>query len=503
MATHDRPIGHESCLDHLKEELTFFCQTCKIPVCSKCVVAEQHKGHNFDSLQTHAQAKYNELQDFKREVTNHMIPEIQEKGRSADQEFEEVVTIIQSQIKTSKDEGAYLKEIEYIELLERCKEHHASYKTEIGDALQILDQLIKDSTNARKSNSNILLVDTAKEVAMKKPILSNYIKPTIPKYALSLEPKKRTNVLFRWLKGKKAGTIRETNSSDTKPILKSEKPIASTSGASATPKERRGKTGLQQQMSFPTRDLMRTPVVKEFASLRYPPLSIVRRKDGTLCVCYFLRFLTLIDDGGTENYVTCDVGISDIAVHPHTDLMYCIRSFRKDVRSLNHKTGETEKMFDIEVEPKCLAVTHDDTVIIGDVSEPLLHIYTMTGNKLQTVQCVGDPWHVSVCRSTGRVAVACGEKGAMIIDDKYQTLFTVKRHCEDVVFDGHGYLFVLDCKTHVHVLNATTGEHITIITIYKMETYLKLKCMDTMKSGELAVGTNSGYGTVLSIEYLQ
>ena len=111
MASHERPKGHKFCLDHLDEELTVICKTCGIPLCTECLTATEHTGHSFESFKKHAQRKYTELQDFKSEASSSTIPDIKGKTKSAEKDFDAVVQLIQSYIKTSEDHGVYLKEI--------------------------------------------------------------------------------------------------------------------------------------------------------------------------------------------------------------------------------------------------------------------------------------------------------------------------------------------------------------------------------------------------------
>lgn len=243
-------------------------------------------------------------------------------------------------------------------------------KVEIGESLKTLEQLIKDCTVTMESNSSILFVDTAKEVVMKKPAVPNYVKPTIPKFMIGSKPEKHTPDFFRRIKGTVFGA-------------KSEQPFPGTSGASAA-----------------ALALRRNPVITTMTFLGNRPNSIVRRKHGTVCICYCrISDLTLIDNTGTVTDVECDVNISDIAVHPSTDQLYCVYLFRKDVRSLDHNTGKTTKILDIEVQTQCIAVTTQDNFIIGVCNKPLLHIYSMNGHKIQTVPCVGYPFHLSECFS--------------------------------------------------------------------------------------------------------
>ena len=102
MASSERVKGYKFCLDHLKEELTFMCITCGVPLCNECITSKQHKGHDFESIKKHVQGKYTELQNFKTKANTQIIPDIKQKAKSAEEDYDEVEGIIQSRIQSSK-----------------------------------------------------------------------------------------------------------------------------------------------------------------------------------------------------------------------------------------------------------------------------------------------------------------------------------------------------------------------------------------------------------------
>ena len=122
-------------------------------------------------------------------------------------------------------------------------------------------------------------------------------------------------------------------------------------------------------------------------------------------------------------------------------------------------TGETSKLFYTKKEPNCFAVAGDDYIIIGDYCKPMICIYHMDGELYQTPRCVTQPSRVSVCRSTGRIGVVYAKaEGVWVLCDKMQKLYASKLPCENIDFDGHGYLFLGDCDNKsIYVLNAKTG----------------------------------------------
>ncbi|XP_076082425.1 E3 ubiquitin-protein ligase TRIM71-like [Mytilus galloprovincialis] len=97
------PEGKSKCTEH-KEELTLFCNTCNVPVCTRCVAAN-HNGHTFSEfvdvvakLQGGNETKIRN----KTEKANQNVQKIKESLRSFDNSLESV-------IKAIKDEGNMIK----------------------------------------------------------------------------------------------------------------------------------------------------------------------------------------------------------------------------------------------------------------------------------------------------------------------------------------------------------------------------------------------------------
>ena len=234
-----------------------------------------------------------------------------------------------------------------------------------------------------------------------------------------------------------------------------------------------------------SRTLMTTPEIKMVTKLPNYPWSMIRRQDDTYYICYRSQRLTQVDSTGSIiKELTCDVDISDIAVHPSTDQMYCVHWGRQDVRLLD-KTRRTKHLFDVDVRPRSMAVTSDDKILIGLRGISRVHVYSLLGDGLQTIDCIGMPWHITVCTSTNKVAIACGLGRPMVLDGRFKQLYTTKRYtCGDVEFDNHGHLLTLNKKDkRVFVLNAETGEMLQSIQSELFRGWLR--CLVTQTNGYL------------------
>ena len=544
--------GNKFCMDHLKDEITFMCTTCGIPLCNECIASNLHKGHEFESIKKHAQGKYTKLQDFKTKAQSKIVPDINQKVKSADRDFDEVEEIIEFRIENAKHQGTYLKELiddqvssteaEFKDLLDTYRGQHTKYKFETGDSLETLVKLISECTEATRSDNDHLLIDVANYAASRNFSISTYEKPRVPNYIRGSEPLKHIQTAFGFIEKEKSLQYENVSESMRAEDLKADRQQSkheemsdikagelTKTGQSpdenklVKPKKKPNKT---KQPDTPTRMLMTTPEVTKKIKLENAqgPRLIVRTKDGTLVMCdgnVANATLTMIDLKGSmfllnkfglKEAITkleCDVEIYDIAVDPSTDKLYCIHYGRRDVRSLTMK-GKTHKLFDLEdeVPPQSLAVTqHSSNIIIGDRNKPNIHIYTLAGIKLQSVQCVGTPSHITVCRSTGRIAVGCWDEGVMVLDDKYEELYTAEYHAYHAAFDRYGYLLVrdyFDLNKCIQVLNAATGEHIETISSDLIKG--KVCCITTQNNDELAVcveeDQNKEY-KIQSIRYLR
>ena len=490
MASHSRPMGHLFCLDHLKEETRFICKTCKIPLCDECVASIHHKGHEIESIKKHAEGKYSVLQDFENEACNH-IEDIKDKEESADKDFEEVLQLIESRLKSTEDHGEYLKGLidshmlttktEYNTIRDSFKNHYQHYKSETGDALQTLNRLIKESKDAKKSDSNNLIVDVPNDEPSREFSFPKYTKPKVNNFNFGSGPKKH----------------------------------------------------IQSSFGYIARKFMATPEVNTKIEMSDPPLLIRRTYDDCLIITYGTNMISIVDSTGTITKVESDVPIEDIAMHPTTGQMFCLHKDRDEFRSLNSNTGKTQHLFNKEVhldqKPRfrdtnqylqnplttimnvfqspirlthsCrLAVSHQGNIIIGERCSEM-SIYSTEGALLQNVNCTDIPRHITVCRSTGKIAVACERGGVMILDANYQHLYQITSG-NFAEFDRHGYVIIGDLDTkRVRFYNATAGELQNEIE-YAQLFQGRVQCLCIQDNGDLVVGTKNP-NELQFIKYLQ
>ena len=482
MATYGRPEGHKFCLDHLKEETTLICKTCKVHLCNECVAS--HKGCKIESIKKHAEGKYNVLLDFEGTACSH-IKDIKDEEESADKDFEEVLQLIESRLKSTEDHGEYLKGLidshmlttktEYNTIRDSFKNHYQHYKSETGDALQTLNKLIKESKEAKKSDNDHLIVDVANDVASRKFSIPKYTKPEVNNFVCGSGPEKH----------------------------------------------------IQSSFGYIVRIFMATPEVNKMIALGDPPFYIARTIDDRLIVTYGTNIISIVDRTGSIRRVESDVPIFDIAIHPPTGQMFCVHDDRKqvrEVRSLNINTWKTERLFEIrepldiklrmigiisspvDQHPRCLAVSQQGHIIIAGKSAissgHKIQLYTTEGAMLHNYTTYIDncPRHITVCMLTGKIAIACERGGVMVRDDKYKGLYKITSG-NFAEFDTHGHVIIGDLDTKsVRFYNAATGDFKSEIKSQLFQG--KVQCLCTRSNGDLVVGTK-GPNELQFIKYIQ
>ena len=228
---------------------------------------------------------------------------------------------------------------------------------------------------------------------------------------------------------------------------------------SATGKRRKSKSLLQEHSLLNTR------------KLSFHPSSIEVRKDGTICICaYSSEVLYLLDNNGDIREFKLENFIFDIAVHPVSDALYCLL-YDNSVRLVDTRTGRTNQLFVPEGRTYSLAFANDGNMLVGDYDKPLVTVYSAEFKKIKTVRYKGnEPRHIVVCRSTGRIGIACCHSGVLVLDSDFAELYRCPPDDTDIqsydaIFDGYGHLLVSDWRRNkgVHIVNAATGQHLKTV----------------------------------------
>ena len=219
--------------------------------------------------------------------------------------------------------------------------------------------------------------------------------------------------------------------------------------------------------------LLTKPLISELTDLNVRPRSITRLSHaGPMLVCQAdSRDLFQVDTIGFIHPIRLDTSVCDVSTHPLTGHLFCASTEDNSVRSLDLQNGKTCALFRIKEKPWSVAVTHGGNVLVGTYRPLTVTSYTTTGAVVDTITCSDNARHISVCKSTGRVAVSCDSAGVMVTDANLHHMFTFKLPGDvntkvwDAVFDAKGNLIVADIDKKIHIADSTTGKIMRTITL--------------------------------------
>ena len=245
----------------------------------------------------------------------------------------------------------------------------------------------------------------------------------------------------------------------------------------------------------PTSNLLTKQIISNLLDLsdRGLPNSILRTRQGTLWLnANSNELIRSIDISGSQKKLKLDVHACFLCCC--IDQLYCITTVDESIRAVDTTTGKTTKLFDCDARTCCINITKNGSAFItGTRDNPEVKMYNRSGKVLQTVQTVDTSRNIAVCRSTGRVAIAC-EEGVMVMDNRADRLHHMYTYptteasicAYDAAFDDEGRLLVPDyLNDKIYIVDAATGQ--TLIAI-NMDYPLLLT---VKKKGYLAVVTSA------------
>ena len=183
--------------------------------------------------------------------------------------------------------------------------------------------------------------------------------------------------------------------------------------------------------------------------------------DGTLCYrCYDKPYVYFVDKSWhMYKNIKLDVNVCDIAIHPTTDLLYCVCFSDNSIRTVDIHTGTTSILFTTVDKPYCMAFTGDGTIFVGFYITCKVVNYTMSGQVIKSFD-VENPWNIFVSDITGNIVIAA--RGVLVVNKDYpdfpKEMPQSKKIlvCYDAVFDTEGHILVDDYDNkEVHVVENT------------------------------------------------
>ena len=507
-----RPKGHKYCGDHQNEELLFVCVDCKDkPLVCKIGISTTHRGHEFIAISLLVQEKYNALQDLSINVRDIKIPEVKRKVKAADDTVKEIKLGIQTQIQKVEAHGEYLKELISISTTETVSElnklslkitkEFKKFKSDSDDIIQKFENLMKESHEATKTDNNVLLLEVEKDISQRS---SNIAEPEytsqykIPTFVSEYDVDSYIKAALGSLNYDEPINIAIPTSSKGTTVPARLNPVTPhSSDSSRTPVQKR--------------NLLKQPIVSLLRTLDLHPHSIKRTQQGDVLI--FVRFspkLHILKANGSMETLRMDEDqIQEIDIHPQTGELYCVSvvNYSVTVRRVDLTTGQTSTVFTLKQAPNvnCFAVTHHSNILVGyryTYEEFEVVLFSSTGTPIKILKMPFNPRYITVCQSTGRVAISHGIEGMTVTDDKLQHMYAYKptneEFCFYTIFDDEGHLLVRDF-VQIVCLDSTSGEILnTLHTDHKYRD--GGMCLD--RNGDILVWGSAKQNKLFSIKYL-
>ena len=469
MAENQNCKGNKFCLNHLKENVNFLCEDCKQKICNTCV-STTHKGHNLIDIKLLAQQKYSKLQDLNTDIHKNKIPRVRSKLQAAEQSVKKIKQGINSNITAAETQGEHLKglidkfTVETVSELEAIKtkitKQLDQFRADSENVIKRLEELMKESTEATKSDDNILIVDVEEQFSSLKIKEPEFVCDYPVKFIQGPDPE--TNI----------------------------------------------ETALGTIVYVPP-----PHVISKMMDLSILPQTIQQPHQDTLYISEFRgNKLAIIDKDRSTKILTLDTPLYDICLDPVSGQLYCAPDCHTgpSIRTVDTTSGKTTELFTTKTASFCLNVTNNsETLIVGTHDQSEVTLYDKGGTILQTVTTVAPPTHIAVCRSTGKVALACWNSGVMVMENQsgrsLQHMYNfptdgTTSNASNAEFDNTGHLLVTDFfGKKVYIADVATGNTLKVIAVKDDDG--NPEYVTTQKNGDLVLCTQYP-NKLLTIKYL-
>ncbi|XP_062595588.1 RING finger protein 207-like [Saccostrea cucullata] len=106
-----RQLLAEKCKIHPTKDVDMLCEECQVPVCSKCVTQQIHRGHIFTDLETIYAEKYADFQQEIFKIQEYFLPISQDLQKEIKKDSSEMKHIMDNIRTSMKTEGETLKSL--------------------------------------------------------------------------------------------------------------------------------------------------------------------------------------------------------------------------------------------------------------------------------------------------------------------------------------------------------------------------------------------------------
>nr|XP_022312760.1 tripartite motif-containing protein 5-like [Crassostrea virginica] len=180
---HRLPI--EKCKLHPTKNIDIFCKECKTPLCLKCFLTEEHKGHEFDDLEEIYAKKYALWQGEFSKIQKYFLPTSEDLKADIQEDVKEIKKIMENIRTSMKAEAESLKNLVDEVTSEKIKHTHTmeksllqmlkSQETTYDDYIKYLGEMSDkfqeylSTTNQKLLSSQILKIQSIPETSKLVP----------------------------------------------------------------------------------------------------------------------------------------------------------------------------------------------------------------------------------------------------------------------------------------------------------------------------------------------
>nr|XP_022297080.1 tripartite motif-containing protein 5-like [Crassostrea virginica] len=108
---HKHQLPVELCQDHPTRNKELFCRECSIPICSKCSIMKEHRGHDIDDLEEIYADKYAVWQGEFSKIQKYFLPTTNGLKSDIEEDFTEIKNTMESIRTSMKTEAESLKKL--------------------------------------------------------------------------------------------------------------------------------------------------------------------------------------------------------------------------------------------------------------------------------------------------------------------------------------------------------------------------------------------------------
>ncbi|XP_069107019.1 uncharacterized protein [Argopecten irradians] len=472
-----RPPGQSTCIHHNGRQLDFFCKSCELPACIKCI-SSTHAGHLLCELSEFASEKKQDIRSFVDKTENVHLVEIDEYINSVDNSLKENVSCFEKLSGQLKTQTAKLKGdldllvAQTLSVYQQMEEDNAkllhTYKQDLEMYSDQLKQKVEECKELLQCGSDIQIYDKHFD---ENSSVSLPVTPTlaIASFTRNSDPQRYLEQALGDME-----TLYECQSHG-----RPGGDLTVRSHGEDGPSAHRGTDVTEEEMCNRGYNLL--PQTKILEKWRSPCLisSICPTTDGRAWTCsIYSNTLTLLDrKGKVVEKLKHDTKISDISLSPTTNTLWACGK----CNILELESGRLQTRFSTNAEPLSICITASEHVIIG--MDNKISKFTTSGELVQTtVETEGRfgtcPWRMYECPVTHNIAVVNRWSDVVIMDNDLQKLFVYTGdipdvytpttgdrsfYPDDVVYDSMGNLVIGDRYKNRFLLISGRGQFISII----------------------------------------